>query len=149
MGIHCNMFSEIMEMIIEPDVKLQVTTTMQKAQAKNLAHNIHVLKTIIYPAKSHLLTRRNFIKQNETSLQRHRDMFKLWPTLENQSARLISLHPMNTGFSTETKNTLVKMETYQLAMESMPESGINYLHSLNPLDTPNTHELCRNINSMY
>ena len=78
-------------MTIEPDV--------------NLAHNIHMLKTIVYPVKSHLLTKRNFIKENEAFLQRHKYMFQLWPRLESQSGTLMSLHQMNTGFSTDTKNT--------------------------------------------
>ena len=34
-------------------------------------------------------------------------------------------------------------------MKSIQESGINYLHSLKQLDIASTHQLCRNINSMY
>ena len=101
-----------MELKIEADVKLQVTTARHKALSRNLAHNIHVFKTIVYPAKTHLLTRSAFISENQTFLQRHKDMFKRWPKFEIQSARLMSLHPMNTGLSTDTKTTLVKMETY-------------------------------------
>ena len=76
-------------------------------------------------------------------------MFKLWPKSETQSARLVSFYPLNTGFSNETKKTLVKSETYQLAMESLPESEINHLQALNQPDTTNTHQLYRNVNSMY